>query len=333
MFDGWFKNPRENRRKRRDQYSLNVKVRAPHRTEAQIGKAVMSLAAALTVGLVVFGGYRAFQCFVQSAFTENTRYNIGSIQVENDGGLTREDILALAGVREGQNLYAVNLGAIRAALESNPVIRHAEIYRVLPDKLRIVVSERVATAQFFTRARYDTATRRVLAPPMGYLIGSDGVVMKPVNPYAPSKDMARLPLISGVEPGEIKLGQPLGGAQFQGGLNLIRLCEAPDLAPLLDYERIDLSRKDSLVMVTRHGGQITFSLNDLPGQLKRLKAILTEPSHIGQLIRTCDLTVSLNVPVTYFLPAPVTAGVSSSTAPAVAGAAASNRRPQGGIHP
>lgn len=333
MFDRWFGNPRENRRKRRDQYSLNVKVRAPHRTDAQIGKAVMSLAAALTMGLVAFGAYRAFQCFVQSAFTENARYSIASIQVDNDGGLTREDILALAGVREGQNLYAVNLGEIRAALESNPVIRRAEIYRVLPDKLRIVVSERVAAAQFFTRARYDGVTRRLLAPPMGYLIGSDGVVMKSVNPYAPSKDTARLPLITGVEPGDIKLGQPLSGAQVQSGLNLIHLCEAPDIAPLLDYERIDLSRKDALVMVTRHGGQITFPLDDLPGQLTRLKTILTYPSRLGKLIRTCDLTVSMNVPVTYFEPAPVTAGTSNNAATAAAGATVITRNSQGGTHP
>ena len=333
MFDRWLRNPRENRRKRRDQYSLNVKVRAPHRTEAQIGKAVMSAAAALTMGLVAFGGFRAFQYFVQTAFTENARYSIASIQVENDGGLTREDILTLAGVREGQNLYAVNLGAIRAALESNPVIRRAEIYRVLPDKLRIVVSERVAAAQFFTRARYDAAMRRVLAPPMGYLIGSDGVVMKPLNPFAPSKDTARLPLISGVEPGEIELGQPLSGAQLQCGLNLIHLCESPDIAPLLDYERIDLSRKDALVMVTRYGGQITFGLDDLPAQLKRLKTILTHPSRAGQLIRTCDLSVLMNVPVTYFAPAQPHAGISNSAATAVAGGTASIRSSQGGIHP
>ncbi len=316
MFDRLFRNPRENRRKRRDPYTLNVKVRAPHRTQAQIGKAVMSVAVLLAIGLVAFGSFRAFQHFVHGAFTENHKYNIISIQVENDGGLAREEIMTLAGVREGQNLYAVDLGAIRAALESNPMIRRAEIHRVLPDKLRIVVSERVAAAQFFTHARYDGATRRVITPPMGYLIGSDGVVMKPVNPFAVSKDTARLPLMSGVEAGEIKLGQPLSGAHLLSGLNLIHLCQSPDIAPLLDYERIDLSRKGALVMVTRYGGQITFGLDDLPGQLTRLKTILTHPSRAGQIIRTCDLSVQMNVPVTYF--APVSAN------PAVS---------KGGIHP
>ena len=222
--------------------------------------------------------------------------------MDHDGSLTREEIVTLYGVREGQNLYAVDLGGIRATLESNPVIRRAEIYRVLPDKLRIVVSERVAAAQFFTRALYDGVTRRVIRPPTGYLIGSDGVVMKPVNPFAPSKDTARLPLLTGVEPGEIKLGQPLSGAQVLSGLNLIHLCQSPDIAPLLDYERVDLSRKGALVMVTRYGGQISFALDDLPAQLKRLKTILTHPSRGGQILRTCDLSVQMNVPVTYFAP-------------------------------
>ncbi|MBI5686389.1 MAG: FtsQ-type POTRA domain-containing protein [Verrucomicrobia bacterium] len=302
MFERLFKNPRESRRKQRDPYRLNVKVRAPHRTQAQLGKAVMSLAVLLTIGLVSYGSFRAFQYFVQQAFTTNAKYNITAIQVENDGGLSREEIVTLAGVREGQNLYAVDLGAIRGTLESNPMIRRAEIHRVLPDKLRIVVSERVPAAQFFTRALYDGATRRVITPPMGYLIGSDGVVMKPVNPFAVSKDTARLPLLTGVEPGEIKLGQPLSGAQVLSGLNLIHLCQSPDIAPLLDYERIDLSRKGALVMVTRYGGQISFALDDLPAQLKRLKTILIHPSRAGQIIRTCDLSVQMNVPVTYFAP-------------------------------
>lgn len=333
MFDGLFRNPRENRRKRRDPYTLNVKVRAPHRTEAQVGKAMMSLAVVLTVGLVAFGGFRAFQYFVSQTFTENPTYNITSIQVENDGGIAREEIVGLAGVREGQNLYAVDLAAIRSALESNPVIRHAEIYRVLPNKLRIVVSERVAAAQFFTRARYDTTMKRVLAPPMGYLIGADGVVMKPLNPFAPSKDTARLPLLNGVEPGDIKLGQPLSGPQVLSGLNLIHLCESPDIAPLLDYERIDLSRKGALVMVTRYGGQITFGLDNLPEQLKRLKTILTHPSRVGQIIRTCDLSVQMNVPVTYFVPMSARPETSKGIATAAAGVAAANRSSQGGIRP
>ncbi|OHE74897.1 MAG: hypothetical protein A2107_00155 [Verrucomicrobia bacterium GWF2_62_7] len=326
MFDGLFGNPRENRRKRRDPYALNVKVRAPHRMQAQVGKALMSLAVMLTVGLAAYGSFRAFQYFVHEAFTENSTYNITSIQVENDGGLTHEEIVGLSGVREGQNLYAVDLAAIRAALESNPVIRRTEIYRVLPNKLRIVVSERVAAAQFFTRARYDAATRRVLAPPMGYLVGADGVVMKPLNPFAQSKDTARLPLLSGVEPDGITLGQPLSGPQVLSGLNLIHLCESPDIAPLLDYERIDLSRKGALVMVTRYGGQITFGLDDLPGQLKRLKTILTHPSRAGQIIRTCDLSVQMNVPVTYFTPVSANPEVSK-------GIGVPNRSLQGGIRP
>jgi len=333
MFDRLFRNPRENRRKRRDPYTLNVKVRAPHRTQAQVGKAVMSVAVLLGIGLLAYGGFWAFQRFVQEAFTGNAKYNIAAIQMENDGGLTREEIMTLAGVREGQNLYAVDLGAIRAALESNPVVRRAEIYRVLPDKLRIVVSERVAMAQFFTRALYDGVTRRVIRPPMGYLIGSDGVVMKPLNPFAQSRDTARLPLLTGVEPDKIKVGQPLGGEQLLGGLNLIHLCQSPDIAPLLDYERVDLSRKGALVMVTRYGGQITFALDDLPAQLKRLKAILTHPSRAGQILRTCDLSVPMNVPVTYFAPVSANPELSKGVATAATGVAAAKRSPQGGIHP
>jgi hypothetical protein len=332
MFDGLLKNPRENRRKRRDPYTLNVKVRAPHRAQAQVGKAVMSLAVLLGIGLATYGGLWAFQRFVQEAFTGNTKYNITAIQVENDGSLTREEIVGLAGVHEGQNLYAVDLGLIRASLESNPVIRRAEVYRVLPDKLRIVVSERVPAAQFFTRARYNPVTQRVLEPPMGYLVGSDGIVMKPVNPFAPSKDTARLPLLSSVEPGEIKLGQRLTGAQALSGLNLIHLCQSPDIAPLLDYERIDLSRKGVLVMVTRYGGQITFALDDLPGQIKRLKTILTHPSRAGQILRTCDLTVQMNVPVTYFAPVSSNPEITKGVATAAASAAA-NRSSRGGIRP
>lgn len=300
----WFsKDPRENRRRRRDPYSLDVKVRSSHRAQAQIGRAILWLAAALAVGLVVVCSYRAFTYFVARSFTDNPAYNIASIHVQTDGVIERADILKLSGVSEGQNLFTVDLAAVRAALESHPSIRRAEIRRVLPGKLQIVVSERVPVAQIYTLATRDNLGR-VIAPPTGYLIDATAVVMRPAGALGQAtpdgKPGARLPLLTGVDMRLVKEGSRIASEQVQKGLDLIHLCEASDLGPLLDYDRVDVATEGFLVMVTRQGGLVTFAASDMAHQLRRLKVILTHPARAGQIVRTCDLSVGLNVPVTYF---------------------------------
>lgn len=305
MFNWINKNSRENRRKRRDPYKLDVKVRSSQRVQAQVGRGMLWLATLMAAGLVVFGLYQAFTFLVSKSFTENAAYSINEIKIETDGTLPRSQVVELAGVREGQNLFAVDLPGVRAALESHPVIRRAEIRRLLPDKLQIIISERVPIAQVYTKTVRDAAGR-VTAPPAAYLIDATAVVMKPVGVFgatgAGGKPAVRLPLLTGVDAKLIKLGRRIESEQVQKALDLVHLCEGTEFAPLLDFDRVDVTVEGFLVMVMRQGGLVTFAAENLTTQLKRLKIVLTHPARAGRVIATCDLSVGLNVPVTYFTP-------------------------------
>ncbi len=305
MFNWINENSRENRRKRRDPCKLDVKVRCSQRVQAQVGRGMLWLATLMAAGLVVFGLYHAFTFFVSKSLTENAAYNINEIKIETDGTLPHPQIVDLAGVREGQNLFAVDLPGVRAALESHPVIRRAEIRRLLPDKLHIIISERVPIAQVYTKTVRDAAGR-VTAPPTACLIDATAVVMKPVGVFGATgeggKPAVRLPLLTGVDAKLIKPGRRIESEQVQKALDLVHLCEGAEFAPLLDFDRVDVAVDGFLVMVMRQGGLVTFAAENLAAQLKRLKIVLTHPSRAGRIIATCDLSVGLNIPVTYFAP-------------------------------
>jgi len=150
---------------------------------------------------------------------------------------------------------------------------------------------------------------------------------------AGGRPAVRLPLLTGVDPRLIRLGRRIESEQVQKALDLVHLCEEAELATLLDFDRVDVAVEGFLVMVMRQGGLVTFATENLATQLRRLKVILTHPARAGRVIATCDLSVGLNVPVTYFAP-------SASRAPDAASVAMSGPQiinvgnlASGGRHP
>ncbi|MCX7824193.1 MAG: FtsQ-type POTRA domain-containing protein [Verrucomicrobiae bacterium] len=296
MFRRWFNKSGENRRVRRS-YKMQIKLPYKQRVTARFNQGVRIAIAMLAVLLAGMLAFHAFTYFTREFFEKNPRYNVASIEVETDGRLAREQIIQLAGVHEGQNIFTLDLAAIRDALETHPVIRKAEILRQMPNKLRIIVSERVPIAMFYTRPQQGAA-RREAVPSVSYLIDNEGVVMRPVDLFRrPEK---RLPLLRNVNAPDIRPGQRLRNEQVQRALDLVHLGEANGIVPYADYDWVDLSRDDCVVLCTARGGRFTFSPTDFTTQLRRMKYILQHAKQRNLVVKTCDLSVGTDVPVTFF---------------------------------
>lgn len=69
-----------------------------------------------------------------------------SIQTVGNSQLTRADLLSVFGSDIGRNLFFVPLAERRAELEQIPWVEHATVMRVLPNQLRVAVSERTPIA-------------------------------------------------------------------------------------------------------------------------------------------------------------------------------------------
>jgi cell division protein FtsQ len=90
---------------------------------------------------------------VHSFFMTDARFRIetaSSIQVLGNSQVTRPELLSVFGSDIGRNIFHVPLAQRRAELEQLPWVEHATVMRLLPNQLRVAVSERVPVA--FVRA-------------------------------------------------------------------------------------------------------------------------------------------------------------------------------------
>src|SRR5947208_13955574 len=171
------KRPRNQRvsnpRQRKQQHLLDVKVRARKATQHRnrrvlvfISKIV--LAAAICAG-IYFGGRIGMRRF----FFENPEYRLAMIDVQTDGALPRDQVLTTAGVREGENIFQVNLANVHRVLQQLPQVDEVEVVRKLADEIDIRILER-------ERIAWITCERKISGPfqsDVAFLIDARGVVM------------------------------------------------------------------------------------------------------------------------------------------------------------
>jgi cell division protein FtsQ len=92
--------------------------------------------AALVTGAIVAGGYYGYH-FI----TTSERFAVRAIEVHGNEAVTAAEIQALMGVAPGDNIFAIELGAMTRAIESDPTIARASVRRELPGTLIVEVEE------------------------------------------------------------------------------------------------------------------------------------------------------------------------------------------------
>jgi cell division protein FtsQ len=107
-------------------------------------------------------------------------FRIDSIALTGQKQLTREEILAIAGVTGRSSLLFLDANDARARLKANAWIADATVLKLFPDRLHIAITERRAFALWQMKGRVQVVSR-------------DGVVVEPfVAPH-----VAHLPLVVG----------------------------------------------------------------------------------------------------------------------------------------
>ena len=101
--------------------------------------AFLKVVLAIVIGLVVFAGYRAA---ASASF-----FQVRSVEVQGVSRVASEDVQAVVRKEvEKTGVWKADLGAINTRLEHMPWIRTAVVSRVLPDGLRVRITERVPVA-------------------------------------------------------------------------------------------------------------------------------------------------------------------------------------------
>ena len=208
----------------------------------------------------------------------------------------REEALARTGIREGLNIFSLNLESAQAALASIPEVQAARVERKLPDTVTIEIDARRPVAWV---APQDTGADPA-AMETSCLVDAEGVMMKP---QGFESTHARLPVVYGVPTEQWRAGKTIDMPELLAALRLFELASART-NPEITLRAADISKGWCITAWGDPQTRLTFGLEDLPAQLDRLQFIMLHVGQTSRRIATANLIPERNTPVTFVGDAP-----------------------------
>jgi hypothetical protein len=241
-------------------------------------------------------GYAGARETVKRLVFENPDYHVQTIELQTDGTLQREQVLKAADLREGANIFSVNLARMRDRIQQLPQADEVEVMRKLPSEIAIRIVERKPVA-------WITSEREIndpFASDGAFLVGARGVLMKQKKLLP---EYLGLPLIIGCSSESLEAGKTIESPEAKTALELLRLTESNFLQTRFQIREIDISKNYCLLVTDKNRSRVMFGLNDLEGQLRRLEVFLDYCDNTKQELETLNLVAQRNIPVTFTSPA------------------------------
>jgi len=269
---------------------LHVEVQKRGQSKKFYLRSAVGLGAILLMAALGLGVSYVYNRVLEDAFYTNRDFQVRTIDIRVQGAVTRAEVLQASGVQCGQNLMALNLDEVRARLKRMSYVEGVRIERQLPSTLKITIEERQPVARIAPYSKDGNQLAQAV-----YYVDPEGYIMKP----RAGERLKLLPVIMGVEAGQIQEGQKTDRMEIGSALNLLRLADYSALKSDLDLTQIIVDSKDYLILRTQGGGRIRFRTSYLDQQIMRLASILDYAHGHGLVVRTVDLTPERNVPVTF----------------------------------
>ena len=295
-----FGRKRKSNRRGKRYTLLNVKLPV-EKARQQRWRSVAKVAAyVLGTAALFLGVWHGGRWLMQVGFYENEKFAIRKIDIRTDGVIDPAQLRKWAGQERGDNLFETDLMRVKRDLELSPMVESAAVDRVLPDTLRIRVTERRPVAQVIL---YRQGANGALAHQRFWIDGK-GVVIPPLDPRLAAKQRPKkwLPVLLGVKQAELLPGRTLDTPQARAALQLINHYDLSPMAGLAHLRQIDVSGRETMEMITWQGARVTLSLHGLDRQLARWRQIHDLGRQHNRAIATVDLSIKNNLPVRWMLP-------------------------------
>ncbi|MGI8819401.1 MAG: cell division protein FtsQ/DivIB [Chthoniobacterales bacterium] len=281
-----------NTRQRKQQHLLDVKVRA-HTAIQHRNHRLLVLVSKTALCLLLFGGIGyGIRDGAKRLFFENPDYRISRIEVQTDGTLQREQVLKVAELREGDNIFGVNLARVRDRLEQLPQVDEVQVVRNMPSEIDVQIVERKPIA-------WITAEKEITDPftnDGAFLVDARGVLMKQKKLLS---EYLGLPLIVGCASESLVAGKTVESFEGKAALELLRLSARSFMQTRFQVREIDVSKGYCLVVTDKNRTRVTFGFENLEVQLQRLEQFLVFTDDSRRELETVNLLVQRNIPVTF----------------------------------
>jgi len=138
-------------------------------------------------------------------FFENSYFFVREIQVRGGEKVGGDEIVAMAGLRQGMNIWKIEPGGIEKKVAKHPWVRRVLVRRDFPRRIVIEVEERTPKA--------------IVALGQLYYVDADGVVFKEVG----AGENVNFPLLTGLRPEQLAKANPALRGKIQDAVRLADL--------------------------------------------------------------------------------------------------------------
>jgi cell division protein FtsQ len=243
--------------------------RVRHRLRRRVGRA---LAAALRLGRIILllaGAAAAVAAAVQWLLT-SPRFAVAVVEVQGTSRLSPAEVREAAAISPGENLFRLNSEEVVARLRQLGPVKRAEVIRSFPNRVTVVVEERVP----FTLAQAGRL----------YWLDEDGVSLGP----EPRAVTPRLPVITGIRPEETRSGGA-AAEDARAAVSLIRSMLRTGSSLTREISEIDMSGADGPILYTVDGVEVRLGTADWEDRLGRLEGVLAQIRSLGEPVEYVDL--------------------------------------------
>ncbi|MEK6692873.1 MAG: FtsQ-type POTRA domain-containing protein [Nitrospirota bacterium] len=243
----------------RKKRSNKKKVSKKERVKQNLKKVLLSLSV-IAICVFLLDLYRTV--------SELEIMRVREIEIRGNNHLSEEVLLNITDLKRN-NILKINLEDMRVKFLKSPWIKEAVIRRELPGTIRVHLVERIPEAIIDYSDSF-------------YLVDGEGVIIERV------KDRGRypLPVISGVDLGESRLGEKSHSKGLSEGLTLVRFLGQKGLG--IDDIELVAKNPDELT-VNLSGRQIKVGSGNYQEKFNRLNEIDRELKRRGVLASSIDL--------------------------------------------
>lgn len=186
-------------------------------------------------------------------FFENAYFFVREIQVRGGDKVGGNEIVAMAGLRHGMNIWRINPGAIEKKVAKHPWVRRVLVRRDFPRRVVIEVEERTPKA--------------IVALGRLYYVDADGVLFKEVS----AGEAVNVPLLTGLRAEQLAKANPALRGKIQDAVRLGDLM-AKDSHTLSEIHFDESGRL--VVYTTAFPVALKLGWGDWDAKLKRLDRVL-----------------------------------------------------------
>jgi cell division protein FtsQ len=252
--------------KNRRRADAEQRIASYRRAVVRLAKALLYTSLALgSIAALGVGGYRSYLWAHRAP-----QFALKEVTFEGLARAQQTDLLRLAGVSAGQNLFGLDPAAIERAMAAHPWIEKVRVARRFPSFLAVSVKEHHPAA--------------LVALGDLYLVDSDGRPFKKIE----SGDPTDLPLISGLAREQFVEATGQGRLRLREMLGVAAAYARSDAARDSVLAEIRLGRTGA-VLVTAHGQEIWVGDGDPAEALMRLKRIHAELERRGLIAQVIHL--------------------------------------------